>query len=153
MKYKNIFLGLGSNLGDREVHLQRAIALLEEDECVQIKKKSTVIETEPIGHTEQGAFLNQVIQIETSYEPYSLLQKCLKIEQSSGRIREEKWGPRTLDIDILFFGETVLQSDGLKIPHPEASNRDFVLLPLAEIAPTFQHPVSGQQIEAMLHLL
>ena len=153
MKYKNIFLGLGSNLGDREVHLQRAIALLEEDECVQIKKKSTVIETEPIGHTEQGAFLNQVIQIETSYDPYSLLQKCLKIEQSSGRIREEKWGPRTLDIDILFFGETVLQSDGLKIPHPEASNRAFVLLPLAEIAPTFQHPVSGQQIEAMLHLL
>ena len=153
MKYKNIFLGLGSNLGDREVHLQRAIALLEEDECVQIKKKSTVIETEPIGHTEQGAFLNQVIQIETSYDPYSLLQKCLKIEQSSGRIREEKWGPRTLDIDILFFGETVLQSDGLKIPHPEACNRAFVLLPLAEIAPTFQHPVSGQQIEAMLHLL
>ena len=153
MKYKNIFLGLGSNLGDREVHLQRAIALLEEDECVQIKRKSTVIETEPIGHTEQGAFLNQVIQIETSYDPYSLLQKCLKIEQSSGRIREEKWGPRTLDIDILFFGETVLQSDGLKIPHPEASNRAFVLLPLAEIAPTFQHPVSGQQIEAMLHLL
>jgi 2-amino-4-hydroxy-6-hydroxymethyldihydropteridine diphosphokinase len=153
MKYKNIFLGLGSNLGDREVHLQRAIALLEEDECVQIKKKSTVIETEPIGHTEQGAFLNQVIQIETSYDPYSLLQKCLKIEKSSGRIREEKWGPRTLDIDILFFGETVLQSDGLKIPHPEVSNRAFVLLPLAEIAPTFQHPVSGQQIEAMLHLL
>ena len=153
MKYQNIFLGLGSNLGDREVHLQRAIALLEEDECVQIKKKSTVIETEPIGHIEQGAFLNQVIQIETSYEPYSLLQKCLKIEQSSGRIREDKWGPRTLDIDILFFGETVLQSDGLKIPHPEASNRAFVLLPLAEIAPTFQHPVSGQQMEAMLHLL
>ena len=93
-----------------------------------------------------------MIQIATEYRPVELLERCLEIEVSRGRIRVEKWGPRTLDIDILFFGTVQCKEDGLEIPHPEACKRDFVMMPLSEITPSFRHPVTGHDIGAMLHI-
>ena len=152
MNHKNVYLGFGSNVGDRASHLDCALRACNEDQNIQVIAESSIIETEPIGNTNQGPFLNQVIHIETEYCPAELLVRCLEIEVAQGRIRSEKWGPRTLDIDILFFGDVQCDEDGLEIPHPEACKRDFVLKPLFEIAPTFRHPVTGLDIDAMLHV-
>jgi 2-amino-4-hydroxy-6-hydroxymethyldihydropteridine diphosphokinase len=153
MNYTDVYLGLGSNVGSRASHLAAAVQACNEDRNIHVIAESSVIETEPIGNTNQGPFLNQVIRIETDYCPVELLGRCLEIEASRGRIRVEKWGPRTLDIDILFFGTVQCKEDGLEIPHPEACKRDFVMMPLSEIAPTFRHPVTGHDIGAMLHVL
>ena len=152
MNYTDVYLGLGSNVGNRASHLAAAVQACNEDRNIHVIAESSVIETEPIGNTNQGPFLNQVIQIATEYRPVELLERCLEIEASRGRIRVEKWGPRTLDIDILFFGTVQCKEDGLEIPHPEVCKRDFVMMPLSEIAPTFRHPVTGHDIGAMLHV-
>jgi len=153
MKYSGVFLGLGSNLGNRIGHLSAAIQMLQENDNVNVVQVSRVIETEPMGDIAEGLFLNQVIEIETEYEPSDLLQCCLDIEQSQGRVRDKKWDSRTLDIDILFFGTLVLKGDGLNIPHPELAKRSFVLLPMNEIAPEFTHPVSKKLIRQLRSLL
>ena len=140
MKYTNVFLGLGSNLGDRNEYLRVATEMLDADEKVNVIRASTVIETEPVGAIAEGHFLNQVVEIETEYEPEELLKRCLDIEHSQGRIRERKWESRTLDIDILFFGDLVFHTESLQIPHPEIEQRAFVLQPMVEIAPDFKHP-------------
>lgn len=144
MNTNQVFLGLGSNVGHREAHLQYAISQLQRDEMIVFHAASTVEETEPVGNVEQGAFLNQVVQVSTSYSPNELLQCCLRIEEDRGRIRDVKWGPRTLDIDILFFGSMVFNQSGLTIPHPEGMNRSFVVEPMARLAPSFTHPISGE---------
>ena len=153
MKYTQVFLGLGSNVGDREFYLRTAIEHLQSDADVHVENQSAVIETEPFGDIEQRAFLNQVIQVATDCEPEQLLTKCLVIDQSQGRIRKEKWGPRSLDIDILFFESLQVNVQNLTIPHPEVHKRDFMLLPLLEIAPTFVHPTLRQSIDEMLGAL
>jgi 2-amino-4-hydroxy-6-hydroxymethyldihydropteridine diphosphokinase len=150
MKYSDVFLGLGSNIGNRDVYLRTAIEMLQEDEKVCVVQESSVIETLPIGDIAEGLFLNQVLEIETEYEPMELLHRCLVIEQSQGRIRERKWESRTLDIDILFFGEQIIRSDVLLVPHPEIERRRFVLQPLFEISPDFKHPITN---ETMRHCL
>ena len=152
MNYTDVYLGLGSNVGNRASHLAAAVQACNEDTNIHVIAESSVIETEPIGNTNQGSFLNQVIHIETEYRPIELLERCLEIEVSRGRIRVEKWGPRTLDIDILFFGTVQCKEEGLEIPHPEACKRDFVMMPLSEITPSFRHPVTGHDIGAMLHV-
>lgn len=151
MKYTNVFLGLGSNLGIRNDYLRVATEMLQADEKVNVIQASTIIETEPVGVIAKGLFLNQVVEIETEYEPVELLNRCLEIENSQGRIRERKWDSRTLDIDILFFGKLVLHTESLQIPHPEIQQRAFVLQPMVEIAPDFKHPENDLTMRHQLY--
>lgn len=153
MKYEEVFLGLGSNVGDRKAHVCAAVKALRAHDQINVVHESTVIETEPLGEIEQSAFLNQVLQIETELEPAQLLQYCLAIEEAQGRVREEKWGPRTLDIDILFYGSSVVEGNALRVPHPELHLREFVVGPLAEIAPDFVHPINMKNMQELLKTL
>ena len=120
---------------------------------MSVANQSTVHETAPVSHIEQGDFLNQVVQVETTLDPLSLLRVCLDTEASLGRVREERWGPRAIDIDILFYGDEIIELNGLTIPHPEVHKRSFMLTPLAEIAPEHAHPVLKSSIAAMLQLI
>ena len=149
MLTKHVFLGLGSNLGDRETHLEDAICALGSHGSFNITALSSVLETEPMGNEKQGKFLNAVVEIETTMSPRELLHACLDIEIQQGRVRKGKWGPRTIDIDILFFSDQLIQEDGLHIPHPEVHNRSFALLPMAEIAADFIHPLLKRDMKAM----
>ncbi len=147
------YLGLGSNEGNRHQYLLEAIQILNQHDEVHVANQSMVHETAPVSHIEQGDFLNQIVQVETALDPPSLLRVCLDTEASLGRVREERWGPRTIDIDILFYGDEIIQLNGLTIPHPEVHKRSFMLAPLAEIAPEHVHPVLKSSIAAMLQLL
>jgi 2-amino-4-hydroxy-6-hydroxymethyldihydropteridine diphosphokinase len=139
------YLLLGSNQGDRQTTIHRAVALLNH-EAGTVQQCSKLYETAAWGNTDQPGFLNQAIQLLTTRNPYSLLECIQKIEHSMGRLRIEKWGQRTLDIDILLFNDLVLHSASLLIPHPELPGRRFALQPLCEIAPSFLHPESGLSI-------
>lgn len=143
------YLLIGGNLGDRMDALKQAILAIGE-KAGQIKRLSSLYETAAWGKTDQPAFLNQCLLIETELDPLSLLTVLLGIEKEMGRIREEKYGPRTIDIDILFFNHLVYRSSGLSIPHPDMAHRRFVLAPLAEIAGRFRHPVRKKTISALL---
>jgi 2-amino-4-hydroxy-6-hydroxymethyldihydropteridine diphosphokinase len=136
-----VYLSLGSNLGDREAHLQRAIGQLAG--LGSITKGSSCYETEPVEFTAQPEFLNYVVEMETALTPQQLLAGILAIECDMGRNRAEQLpkGPRTIDIDILLFGDTVVHSPELTVPHPAMHERRFVLEPLAEIAPDVRHPL------------
>ncbi len=149
-RYINVYLGLGSNMGNRRAQIQAAINLIS-DQIGKIAKKSHLYETQPWGMPHQDMYLNQVIMINTMLDPRDLLKEVLFIEQELGRVRveNEKWGPRTIDIDILFYGKRVLRNKGLEIPHPELHQRGFVLVPLMEIAPDLEHPVLKQQIDEL----
>ena len=135
-----VYLGLGSNLGDREKYLEMAIEELGRDSSIEVTRVSSVIETEPYGPVDQPDFLNAVIEVNTTLEPDELLDIIHDIEQEAGRERIIHWGPRTLDIDILLFDNIVMNTETLTIPHPEIDRREFVLKPLTEIAPHVVHP-------------
>lgn len=137
MNDERIFLGLGSNLGDRAVYLESARAALKDTAGISFIAASSIYETAPVGVVDQPAFLNQVIEVRSGLSPAELLEKALEIEKSLGRERRERWGPRTIDIDMLCYGERVIRTDLLTLPHPEAHRRRFVLVPWAEIAPEF----------------
>ena len=141
----DVFLLLGSNLGDREKYLQKAIDLIE-TEIGSLRQKSSVYETEAWGKTDEPNYLNQVVCAGTELPVRQVLEKVLQIETSMGRVREEKWGSRIIDIDILFYGQDIIKEPGLIIPHPELHNRLFTLAPLNEIAPDLQHPVFKKSI-------
>lgn len=130
-----VILGLGSNLGDREQTILQAIDMLASHPAIAVRRVSSLYETTPVGFTEQPDFLNTVLVLETSLDAYELLEFCLETERSLGRVRERKWGPRTIDIDILLFNELVADDERLTIPHPRMHERCFVLVPLAEVAP------------------
>jgi 2-amino-4-hydroxy-6-hydroxymethyldihydropteridine diphosphokinase len=139
----------GSNMGTREDYLssaKREIAL----QCGTVQKQSSIYETAAWGKTDQPAFLNQALEIITPLNARQLIRRLLKIEKQLGRIREEKYGPRLIDIDILMFGDEIHQYDLLKLPHPELPNRRFALLPLAEIAGEVIHPVLQQSVFSLL---
>lgn len=136
----NVFFLLGSNLGDRQGFLQQAIAAVQQH-VGAIMKKSSVYETQAWGKTTEPDYLNQVLMVQTTLSPHVVLQKILDIELTLGRERLEKWGARTIDIDILFYDNLIMDDPDLVIPHPELQNRRFTLEPLAEIAPGFVHPV------------
>jgi 2-amino-4-hydroxy-6-hydroxymethyldihydropteridine diphosphokinase len=139
----------GSNMGTREDYLssaKREIAL----QCGTVQKQSSIYETAAWGKTDQPAFLNQALEIMTPLNARQLIRRLLKIEKQLGRIREEKYGPRLIDIDILMFGDEIHQYDLLKLPHPELPNRRFALLPLAEIAGEVIHPVLQQSVFSLL---
>ncbi|MDR6807749.1 2-amino-4-hydroxy-6-hydroxymethyldihydropteridine diphosphokinase [Dyadobacter sp. BE34] len=135
-----VFLLLGSNLGDRPQVLAAAREAIAE-QAGSITNQSAIYETAPWGITDQPAFLNQVLEITTSLLPEDLLRIILNIEHDLGRVRYERWGARVIDIDILYFGQTVMDSARLTLPHPRIQDRRFVLAPLAEIAPDFIHPL------------
>ena len=147
-KYINVFLGLGSNQGNRADNLRTAAALVSRH-IGKIAKQSHVYETAPWGNPDQDTFLNQVIMINTTLDPRELLEAATRIEREMGRIKKEKWGPRIIDIDILLYGKRIIRDKGLEIPHPEMHKRAFVLVPLMEIAPELEHPVLKQQIDEL----
>ncbi len=136
---KSVYLSLGSNVGDRQAHLDTALEKLRR--LGTVAAISSFYETEPVEVRQQGWFLNCVIKLETEAMPRQLLKRLLDIEQSMGRRRTQAKGPRNIDIDILLFGSSVVEAKGLTIPHPAMHERRFVLEPLAEIAPEVRHPV------------
>ena len=140
---------IGGNLGDRKQNILTAISLINE-QCGSLTRSSSVYETEAWGKTDQPTFLNQALEISTSLNARQLMRKILKIEKEMGRIRKEKLGPRIIDIDILLYENEIHDLRFLKIPHPEMHNRRFVLVPLAEIDPTLQHPVLKKSIAELL---
>jgi 2-amino-4-hydroxy-6-hydroxymethyldihydropteridine diphosphokinase len=150
MTAKKAYLSLGSNSGNRNLMLQQALKYIE-TECGIVLKKSGVYETEPWGNIQQPLFLNQVVEISTELNAYALLDTLLKIEKKLGRERgEQRWQQRTIDLDILFFGQLALNEDRLVIPHPELHKRRFVLVPLNEIAPDFVHPIYHKTLSEQL---
>lgn len=134
------FIGLGSNVGDREAALQAAVLALSETPGVSLRRLSTFINTAPVGGPPQPDFLNAVAWITTSLAPRALLRRLFAIEEKLGRVRTEKWGPRTLDLDLLLYGREIIAAPGLVVPHPLMHTRAFVLKPLVEIAPGARHP-------------
>lgn len=139
------YVALGSNLGDKEGNLRSALELLEEH-GVEVVKVSTFICTEPYGVMDQPQFLNGACEVRTSMTPLALLHTLLKIEQEMGRVRLRHWGERNIDLDLLLYEDVIMDTPELKLPHPDMQNRDFVLLPLAEIASEFIHPVLHKSI-------
>lgn len=146
------YLSIGSNLGDRINYLKKALEKLKQNN-IQIIKSSNIIETEPYGYKEQGKFLNMAVEIDSELEPFELMKLISKIESELGRIRTKRWGPRVIDIDIIFYNSLIINEPDLKIPHPDMQNRFFVLKPLQEIAPDFVHPVLKKTITELLENL
>jgi 2-amino-4-hydroxy-6-hydroxymethyldihydropteridine diphosphokinase len=137
------FVGIGSNLGDRETHLRAAIDLLAAEEGIELVAVSQLRETEPVGPVKQGPFLNGAVQLTTDLPPRQLLERLLAVEQRLGRVRAERFGPRTIDLDLLVYGEEVVEEPGLTLPHPRLHERRFALEPLAELAPGLVVPGRG----------
>ena len=143
---KGIFLGLGSNIGDRASYLREAIRLLG----LQVVAASAVYESEPVDYANQPWFLNQVLQLETTFHPLKLLGHCQSVEKKLGRTREVPKGPRTIDLDLLFYNDEVMETPELTVPHPAIPVRRFVLIPLDEIASDFVHPQIHLTIRELL---
>ncbi|WP_210367821.1 2-amino-4-hydroxy-6-hydroxymethyldihydropteridine diphosphokinase [Bacillus sp. REN3] len=144
------YIALGSNMGDRFGYLKKSILLLEQHEKIKVVNTSSIYETDPVGFTDQAQFLNMVIQVETDLEPLGLLDVCLGIELYLGRKREVRWGPRTLDLDILLYNQENVETEKLTIPHPRMSERAFVILPLLEMDPDIKLPTMDQPLKSCL---
>jgi len=144
---ERVFVGLGSNLGNSRKTLTDCLRAFKKSEVVTLLACSGVYRTAPVGVTNQPDFLNMAAELRTSLSPRGLLGFFLEKEQCFGRVRDIKWGPRTLDLDLLLYGSRVESMPGLEVPHPELSNRGFVLGPLSEIAPDFLHPVLGETVK------
>jgi 2-amino-4-hydroxy-6-hydroxymethyldihydropteridine diphosphokinase len=143
-----LYLALGSNLGDRFTALQAAIAALPP--AVHVLARSRVFETPPWGYTRQSPFLNMVLKGQTSLTPLDLLKTLKKLETSLGRVASRRWGPRRIDIDILFYDRLILKTPALTIPHPRLQERSFVLVPLADLAPGLLHPALKKTVKQLL---
>ncbi|WP_210620410.1 2-amino-4-hydroxy-6-hydroxymethyldihydropteridine diphosphokinase [Mammaliicoccus lentus] len=144
------YLGLGSNIGERELQLEQAVTFLNSEEGIKVTQVSPIYETKPIGYTEQPDFLNMCIEISTELEALDLLKVCMMVEQQLHRVRNERWGPRTIDIDILLYDQSVIQSPDLEVPHPRMTERAFVMVPLNDIASNVVEPISKKFIWELL---
>ncbi|QQR83808.1 2-amino-4-hydroxy-6-hydroxymethyldihydropteridine diphosphokinase [Candidatus Peregrinibacteria bacterium] len=157
MNSTTCYLSLGSNIEDRMAHMEDALSMLAKDELIELVKTSKIYETEPWpleDHPKKEAgqswFLNQVIQIKTALDPHELLVVLQHIERTLGRITKDHWGPRTVDLDLLLYGDQVIESSELTVPHRHMNDREFVLIPLLEIAPDLVDPVSGERYDFLL---
>ena len=144
-----IYIQLGSNMGNRKSYIEKSMQEIEQ-EVGNIICSSKIYESSPWGETNQNHFLNSVIKVESKLSPYVLLEKLQEIENNSGRIRKEKWGERSIDLDILFYNLEIINTKNLKIPHPYIQERRFVLVPLSEIATDYNHPVLQKNISVLL---
>lgn len=146
-----VFVGLGSNVGDRLQYLRHALSMLNAVPALRLVACSSVYETDPVGKKNQPIFLNAVVEFESDAPPQELLRTAKNIEQQLGRTKTERWGPREIDIDVLYYGDVVVKDADLCVPHPEAANRRFVLIPLKEIAATFVDPLHKCTVDELLH--
>ena len=135
MTRRTAYLGLGSNIGDRRTILRDAVAAIPEVVAV-----SPVYETDPVGGPEQDAFYNIVVELQTRRSPHELLELCRELEQAAGRVRRVRWGPRTLDVDVLLVDDLTVDSEDLTVPHPRMAQRNFVMVPLLDLAPDLEVP-------------
>lgn len=148
-KWHQVYLGVGSNLGDKEDNIKKAIALLDKEEDCHVLRTSTLRITKPVGPIEQDDFLNGALYMKTLKSPIELLALIARIENELKRIRDVHWGPRTIDLDILLYNDNIIQTKELTIPHVEMDKRLFVLEPMAEIAPWLRHPVLGKTMKEL----
>lgn len=142
-----VYLSLGSNLGDRLAFLKFGVKRLGQDVNISIIKCSSIYETAPVGLTEQPNFLNMVVELQTIYQPLELLKATQAIQQKSGREFKIRWGPRTLDLDILLFNQENIEMDELSVPHPRMHERGFVIIPLRELAPSLYIPSVNKSVQ------
>lgn len=146
----DVYLGLGSNIGDREQQLQSAVERLDQVTEIHVQHMSSMYETKPVGYVEQPDFLNVCLHIKTTLSPEALLHQCLRIEKELYRVREVRWGPRTIDIDVLLYGDEIIESEQLIVPHPRMTARAFVMIPLNEIAAHVIEPRSKKAIQSLV---
>lgn len=152
-KWHRVYLSLGSNIGNKRKNLLEAIRKIGELENTEVVKSSTILETEPFGYLEQDNFLNACLEVKTLMIAQEFLKEILQIELDMGRVREIKWGPRIIDIDILFYDKEIIEEDNLAVPHPWICEREFVLDPLSEIAPNYIHPLEKKTITMLARKL
>ena len=150
MPHITAYIGIGSNLGTPEKNCTKAIEKISSAKDIKIISKASFYQTEPIGGVQQGWFVNSAIEIETDLSPENLLSVLLNLELVMGRTRKEKWGPRLSDLDLLFYGNLVLENKDIILPHPEIQNRKFVLIPMSEIAENLIHPILKKTIKTLL---
>ncbi|ACK63628.1 2-amino-4-hydroxy-6-hydroxymethyldihydropteridine diphosphokinase [Bacillus thuringiensis] len=143
------YIALGSNIGERYTYLTEAIQFLNKNPYIQVDDISSVYETEPVGYTDQSCFLNLVIKISTNLSPQELLKVTQKVENDLGRKREIRWGPRTIDLDILLYNQENIEAENLIVPHPRMFERAFVIVPLLEINQDIKQNISRSQVEEM----
>ncbi len=147
---ERVFVSLGSNLGDREAHFALALRRLAALPETRIEALSPIFETDPVGPPPQGPFLNAVVELRTGLAPRALLEALLVIERKAGRTRRAtRWLARPLDLDVLLYGERVIDESDLRVPHPRLAERPFVLEPLSILAPTLRHPVRGERVDEL----
>jgi 2-amino-4-hydroxy-6-hydroxymethyldihydropteridine diphosphokinase len=147
---RHVYIGLGANLGDREATIRRGLELLDGDPDVEVAAVSTLRETDPVGYEDQPRFLNGAARLETELTPHALLERLLEVERELGRDRSgPRFGPRTIDLDLLLYGDELVAEEGLEIPHPRLHERAFVLEPLYELDPALQVPGRGS-VQALL---
>lgn len=151
--WTTVYLSIGSNMGNREQHLREALAALQREPTIRQIRVSEFVETEPYGYTEQDSFLNAAVELQTLEKPEALLRILQRIEAEGKRERTLHWGPRTIDLDIILFGDTIMQTETLIIPHREMHLREFVLQPLSQIAPWVLHPVYHKTVNELLEHL
>ena len=149
-EWHTAYIALGSNMGDKKKYIENAVEELKNEKLCRVLKVSKLIGTEPYGVTDQDEFLNGALKMETLLTPHELLELLHRIEQEAGRKRIRRWGPRTLDLDIIFYGDQIIEEDDLCIPHIDMQNREFVLGPMCEIAPHKRHPVLKKTMTEML---
>lgn len=148
-----VLVGVGSNLGDREFLIRKAVEAMRDLPRTLVVRVSSLYDTEPVGEVDQPAFLNAVVWLETTLEPRELLWQLLLIEKRMGRVRSQRWGPRPIDLDLLFYDDRQIEEPDLTVPHPEATRRAFVLMPLLELDPDFVHPITGESIKKLIKRL
>lgn len=150
MRLQKVYIAIGSNLGHRAENCKRAVELIGRLKETEVVGRSSLYETEPWGVAGQPGFINAVVEVRTTIEPEDLLRALKSIEAGMGRKKGVRWGPRVIDLDIIFYGDMVVEKDGLAIPHPGLHERAFVLVPLNEIAPDFIHPVLKKTVSELM---